>query len=64
MAKRTVCFPLNLTEAQEISLSKTIELYSQAWNICVDVAWNMKYLTKHKVHDETYYKIKEELRLC
>ena len=63
MAVRTVCFPLDLTKDQELSLSKTIDLYAKAWKLCVDVAWDMKYLTKHKVHDETYYKIKKELKL-
>ena len=58
MLTRTVVFPIDLTEEQRKSLYKTIDLYSKAWNYCVDVAWKKNCLSKRKLHKETYYYLK------
>jgi len=38
MVTRTVVFPLDLTGEQEEILLETVDLYTKAWNYCVDIA--------------------------
>lgn len=65
MAKRTVVFPLDLLEDQVNILYETLTLYSQSCSRCIDVAWDMrtKKISTEKVHDLTYYPLRQELGL-
>jgi IS605 OrfB family transposase len=61
--QRTVVFPIHPSKEKKDAILETIKLYSQAWNYCVDVAWNMKYISKNSLHKETYKTLKEKLNL-
>ena len=63
MITRTVVFPISPTKAQFEALKETLDLYSQAWQQCVDVAWKMKKLSAIDVHKVTYKILKAKLKL-
>jgi IS605 OrfB family transposase len=63
MVRRTVVFPMFPTEEQKAILLETIDLYSQSWNYCIDVAWDMDRLTKTELHESTYVILKNKLKL-
>ena len=63
MITRTVVFPISPTETQLESLRETLELYGQAWQQCVDVAWDMEEVSAVDVHKTTYKMLKAKLGL-
>jgi IS605 OrfB family transposase len=63
MIRRTVVFPINPNKKQAEAFNTTIKLYSKSWQHCVDVAWNMKRVSKYKLHNETYSFLKASLKL-
>lgn len=63
MIIRTVVFPLNPTAEQVHAMAETLDLYTQAWQHCVDVAWKMEKPFSVAVHKKTYYHLKETLGL-
>ena len=63
MITRAVVFPIFLTKEQVEALRETLELYGQAWQKCVDVAWDMKKVSAVDVHKATYKRLKVDLGL-
>lgn len=63
MVTRTVVFPIYPDEKQVSALDETIHLYSKAWNLCIDVAWDMEKPSAFSLHKLTYKKLKSELGL-
>ncbi len=63
MAQRTVVFPLAPSNEEKETLQQTSNLYMQAFEACVQVAWSMDKLSKINLHKQTYYQLKSELGL-
>ncbi len=63
MVVRTVVFPIYPTEEQKEILLETLNLYSEAWKHCIDVAWCMEKLSAVELHNATYRELKESLGL-
>lgn len=63
MLIRTVVFPLYPTDEQAKALSATQSLYTEAWQECVDVAWELERPTSIEVHKTTYKPLRERLGL-
>lgn len=60
---RTVVFPLMLDTFQYQALRSTMDLYTQAWQRCVDTAWVVDKLNSNDLHHLTYYPIIHDLKL-
>jgi IS605 OrfB family transposase len=63
MVTRTVVFPLDLVDEQREVLFETVNLYTKAWNYCVDIAWSKKIGSKKELHNATYHTVREKFGL-
>jgi len=63
MVQRTVVFPIVLDKAQAEALSETARLYKEAWQYCIDVAWDFEELSAINLHKKVYAPLKAKLGL-
>lgn len=60
---RTISIKIKPTEEQHRFLLQTIEAFTSAFNFCLTYGWENKTTSKRKIHDATYYPLKEKTRL-
>lgn len=63
MVQRTVVFPIALDERQAEALAETARLYKEAWQYCIDVAWDLEELSAIDLHKKVYAELKARLGL-
>ena len=63
MVQRTVVFPIVPDERQIEALVETARLYKEAWQHCIDVAWDLEELSAVELHKKVYAPLKTSLDL-
>ncbi len=63
MVQRTVVFPIFPDARQAEALAKTAQLYKEAQQHCIDVAWEMENLSAINLHKKVYAPLKAKLGL-
>ncbi len=63
MIQRTVVFPIVLDKTQAEALGETARLYKEAWQHCIDVAWDSEELSAINLHKKVYALLKARLGL-
>ena len=63
MVQRTVVFPIVLNKEGVEALEETARLYKEAWQYCIDVAWDSEELSAKNLHKKVYAPLKAKLGL-
>ena len=63
MVQRTAVFPIFPDERQVEALIETERLYRDAWQHCIDVAWDLEELSAIELHKKVYALLKARLGL-